>query len=218
MSLNISEIFSTIQGEGRNAGRPCVFLRFSGCNLWRDKDIPSKTCPWCDTPQLHNGTDKTLEEVEDALALCQPSFDSGLVITGGEPLMQLTPHLLSRFAELYGWIDIETNGTQSLDPYEGIRSFYGGEDLCDINFSCSPKVDKFVFNADQYKILIPDKKQYIKKAIELVGPANVYLQPIEPKAGLQSDEYKKNLQETIDVAFFTGARVCIQQHKYLQVP
>jgi len=121
----VKEIFYTLQGEGAQSGRPAVFLRFAGCNLWsgleRDRDKGPGGCSrWCDTDFV--GTDgvgggrfSEAAEVVCAAARCWP--DGGqkvrpfVVCTGGEPLLQLDQELLLRFNRA-GWdVAVETNGT-----------------------------------------------------------------------------------------------------------
>lgn len=218
-NLNVSEIFYSIQGEGKNAGRPAVFLRLSACNLWKNKDVPSKSCPYCDTPALFNSTEMSMEYVLDkisALMIAGYSKSTGLVITGGEPMLQLTPEILHPLIGISSWVDIETNGTISIDAFDLMRAQSKGSSK-PINFSCSPKTSKFISNADQYKVLVPNKTDMLDKCMYLTDPSNIYLQPVEPKVGIESSEYKENLNKTITLALDTGCRVCLQQHKYLNV-
>jgi 7-carboxy-7-deazaguanine synthase (Cx14CxxC type) len=126
MAYRIKEIFRSLQGEGMNAGRPAVFLRFSGCNLWsgRAEDRPNVPCPFCDTDFVGTdgpggGTYDTAEEVASAMAALLPcpaprGVSPLAVVTGGEPALQLDTRLVE---ELHrgGWeIAIETNGTLAL--------------------------------------------------------------------------------------------------------
>lgn len=111
--MRTSEIFRSIQGEGRNQGRPCTFLRLTGCNL---------SCRWCDTPYaLEGGTEKSEGEIEREIA----SFGGRLLcITGGEPLLQgegLLP-LVARFKGMGYSIEIETNGTIDFSPFQPYAS------------------------------------------------------------------------------------------------
>src|SRR6476469_6257456 len=94
----VKEIFYTLQGEGANAGRPAVFCRFSGCNLWtgREADRGTAICDFCDTEFVGIGPDggkfATADALADAVASRWPSplSDRRLVVcTGGEPLLQL---------------------------------------------------------------------------------------------------------------------------------
>jgi len=101
MKYKINEIFSSIQGEGRRAGMPAVFVRFSGCNL---------SCPFCDTDHQkydeHSG-----EAILQHVALFRPR---NVIFTGGEPALQLDNELLRLFAGYNR--GIETNGTIDLKP------------------------------------------------------------------------------------------------------
>ena len=100
MSYAVKEIFLTLQGEGAHAGRAAVFCRFSGCNLWngREQDRASATCKFCDTDFV--GTDGTLggryataDELADVIAgqWTGENTNRYVVLTGGEPLLQVDP-------------------------------------------------------------------------------------------------------------------------------
>src|SRR6476660_5475570 len=94
----VKEIFYTLQGEGANAGRPAVFCRFYGCNLWtgREADRAAAVCDFCDTDFVGVGPDggkfATAEALAEAVASRWPESDTAnrfVVCTGGEPLLQL---------------------------------------------------------------------------------------------------------------------------------
>ncbi len=126
MSYQIKEIFYTLQGEGANAGRPAVFCRFAGCNLWsgREQDRASAICKFCDTDFV--GTDGTLGgRYDTAVALAQrvadqwPAGYAGqrfVVLTGGEPLLQLDEPLIAALHSQGFHIAVETNGTLAAPP------------------------------------------------------------------------------------------------------
>jgi 7-carboxy-7-deazaguanine synthase (Cx14CxxC type) len=128
MSYQIKEIFYTLQGEGANAGKPAVFCRFAGCNLWsgREADRASAVCQFCDTDFV--GTDGTLgARYDSADALAQqieklwPEGELGnrfVVLTGGEPLLQVDDALVAALHARQFKIAVETNG--SLLAPEGI--------------------------------------------------------------------------------------------------
>lgn len=120
----VKECFYTLQGEGTHAGRPAVFLRFSGCNLWtgREVDRASAVCTFCDTDFVGVGPDggkfKTAAELA-AFALSRwPAHASPrdikpfIVCTGGEPLLQLDQAAVDALHEAGFVIAVETNGTQ----------------------------------------------------------------------------------------------------------
>ena len=121
MSYQVKEIFYTLQGEGANAGQPAVFCRFAGCNLWtgREQDRASAVCQFCDTDFV--GTDGTLGgKYPDADALAGqikaqwPAGDAAhrfVVMTGGEPLLQVDDALIAALHSHSFKIAVETNGT-----------------------------------------------------------------------------------------------------------
>lgn len=126
MTYSVKEIFYTLQGEGRHAGRAAVFCRFAGCNLWsgREADRPTATCTFCDTDivgtnGVGGGKFSTAEKLVAAIA-SQWRGDANrfVVCTGGEPLLQLDAALISALHTKGFEIAIETNGT--LEPPPGL--------------------------------------------------------------------------------------------------
>ena len=121
MSYQVKEIFYTLQGEGAHAGRPAVFCRFAGCNLWsgREQDRASAVCRFCDTDFV--GTDGTLGGRFDSAAalaaqiavLWPAGFATQrfVVLTGGEPLLQVDTALIDALHAQGFEIAVETNGT-----------------------------------------------------------------------------------------------------------
>ena len=103
--MRVNEIFHSLQGEGYNSGTPAVFIRFSGCNL---------RCPFCDT-QHESGTEMTEQEVVEAVKHLVPR-SSLVVVTGGEPALQLTASLVDALHEIGKRVAVETNGTLPLPP------------------------------------------------------------------------------------------------------
>jgi 7-carboxy-7-deazaguanine synthase len=123
MPYSIKELFYTLQGEGRHAGRPAVFCRFTGCNLWSglEKDRSTAICQFCDTDFV--GTDgagggkfERTEALVAAIANTWPRHANGksrpfVVFTGGEPLLQMDQPLVDELHRIGFEIAIETNGT-----------------------------------------------------------------------------------------------------------
>ena len=120
---SIKEIFYSLQGEGAHAGRPAIFCRFTGCNLWsgREQDRARAQCRFCDTDFV--GTDGHLGgKYPDAAALTEtllqlwPDADAApyIVMTGGEPLLQLDAALIDALHQRGALIALETNGTLAL--------------------------------------------------------------------------------------------------------
>src|SRR5690606_19043293 len=121
MTYAVKEVFYTLQGEGLQAGKPAVFCRFAGCNLWngREEDRDSAVCRFCDTDFV--GTDGTLggkyataDSLADHIASLWPTMDDRhrlVVMTGGEPLLQLDTPLIDALHARGFEIAVETNGT-----------------------------------------------------------------------------------------------------------
>ena len=115
---DLVEIFESLQGEGRNTGRPCVFVRFAGCNL---------ACPWCDTDvakRFSLSLGDLLSEIEQFKA-------RSVILTGGEPtIREGMPELVAVLKAAGYWIAVETNGTAAPDW------------LADVDYvACSPKAE-----------------------------------------------------------------------------
>jgi 7-carboxy-7-deazaguanine synthase (Cx14CxxC type) len=128
MTYSVKEIFHTLQGEGAQVGRAAVFCRFAGCNLWsgREVDRAKAVCKFCDTEFVGmNGSGGGKFERADALAATIDATWVGsperkfVVVTGGEPLLQLDSDLVTAVKRRGFEIAIETNGT--LDPPPGIN-------------------------------------------------------------------------------------------------
>lgn len=228
-TYQVSEIFhNTVQGEGQHTGFPCDFLRFSKCQLWPSPDKPSATCPWCDTAQLHQGTMMSGEEILSALKAVPAFGEKGLVISGGEPFLQLTEDLLWHIlVELrYRWIDIETNG--AAEPLPGVIDLINGARRT-VFVSCSPKT-KFIVPSlpvSQYKVLIPAKshlletveehrRQYCFIMTKPEAPPPIYLQPVEV-GGVGSPETKANIESAVAMCSSGRYRLSLQTHKLINV-
>lgn len=149
----VKEIFYTLQGEGVHAGRPAVFCRFSGCNLWtgREQDRTTATCTFCDTDFVGVGPDggrfATAEDLAAAVAARWPEAPGGqrfVVCTGGEPLLQLDAAAIDALHARGFEVAVETNGTQPLPP--------GLDWVC-----VSPKADAplAVTGGDELKLVFP---------------------------------------------------------------
>lgn len=151
----VKEIFYTLQGEGVHAGRPAVFCRFSGCNLWtgREADRGSATCTFCDTDFVGVGPDggrfATPEALAEAVADRWPAGAGGrpyVVCTGGEPLLQLDTAAVDAFHRRGFEVAVETNGTQPVPT--------------GIDWVCvSPKADAplAVTGGDELKLVYPQE-------------------------------------------------------------
>ncbi|HKQ52191.1 MAG TPA: 7-carboxy-7-deazaguanine synthase [Pyrinomonadaceae bacterium] len=125
MSYSVKEIFFTLQGEGANTGRPAVFCRFSGCNLWtgHEQDRADAVCQFCDTDFVGmdgpgGGRFSTAADLARAVSEAWPSAQRNartrplVVCTGGEPLLQLDEELVAAFHQAGFEVAVETNGTR----------------------------------------------------------------------------------------------------------
>ena len=111
--MKIVEIFRSLQGEGKNQGKPCLFIRLAGCNL---------KCRWCDTPASQSrGQEMCLDTIMEQVWRINPSY---VCVTGGEPLLQADEleHLLSFLKKRGTEIDIETNGTVDFSRFQPYAS------------------------------------------------------------------------------------------------
>ena len=179
MPYSVKEIFYTLQGEGANAGRAAVFLRFSGCNLWtgREQDRARAVCQFCDTDFV--GTDgtggghlPTPLALAAAVAAEWPEAEVGrgkpfVVCTGGEPLLQLDPELIGALHAAGFEIAVETNGT--------LEAPVGIDWIC-----MSPKAgaDLVLKRGQELKLVFPqsggEPERYHDLAFE-----NFFLQPMD---------------------------------------
>lgn len=128
MAYLVKEIFYSLQGEGVQAGRPAVFVRFSGCNLWsgREEDRHKTFCPLCDTDFVGTsgpggGTYENTRDLAAAIHAHLPSSGQGMyrpyvILTGGEPALQVDDALIEALHERDWEIAIETNGTLPVPP------------------------------------------------------------------------------------------------------
>ncbi|WP_373019845.1 7-carboxy-7-deazaguanine synthase [Thiomicrorhabdus sp.] len=177
MSYSVKEVFYSLQGEGFHSGRPSIFCRMSKCNLWtgREQDRADAVCQFCDTDFI--GTDgQNGGRFENAEALCrhllefwpqdslEPPF---VVLTGGEPLLQVDQQLVDALHRHNFEIAIETNGTKSA-PEE-------------IDWICvSPKANAplILDSGNELKLVYPQPDLMPEKVAEL-NFEHFYLQPMD---------------------------------------
>ena len=207
MAYAVKEIFLTLQGEGAQAGRRAVFCRFAGCNLWtgRERDRAKAVCKFCDTDFV--GTDGTLgAKYADATALARvigESWGDGagdryVVLTGGEPMLQVDAPLIDALHAEGFTIAIETNGTQAVP-----RS---------IDWICvSPKAGSKLVqrSGDELKLVWPQPGSDVAALAEL-DFAHRLIQPLDdPNAAA-------NVQACIDLVMADPRwRLSLQTHKSL---
>jgi 7-carboxy-7-deazaguanine synthase len=210
MSYAVKEMFYTLQGEGANAGRPAVFCRFAGCNLWsgREQDRDKAVCRFCDTDFV--GTDgagggkfATAEALADAVRRHWPDGVDGepfVVCTGGEPLLQLDEPLTTALKARGLEIAVETNGTQPVPP--------GVDWVC-----VSPKAgaELVVEGGDELKLVFPQAGAEPERFAQL-NFRYFLIQPMDgPDAGT-------NTQRAIEYCLAHPRwRLSLQTHKMIGI-
>ncbi len=193
VTYSIKEIFYTLQGEGTHAGRPAVFCRFSGCNLWtgREEDRSKAICQFCDTDFV--GTN----------ALWPSTYPASkyVVFTGGEPLLQLDQELIASMHAVGFEIAIETNGTIPVPA--------GVDWIC-----VSPKMgsELKVLKGSELKVVIPQQNQSLA-AYEQLDFTHFLLQPMD------GPDAARNTKLAIELVKSNPKwKLSIQTHKLLQIP
>ncbi|WP_424193202.1 7-carboxy-7-deazaguanine synthase [Ampullimonas aquatilis] len=210
MTYSVKEMFYTLQGEGAQAGRPAVFCRFAGCNLWtgREADRANAICQFCDTDFV--GTDGVNGgKFVDAMSLAQriASFWPAqakhryVVCTGGEPLLQLDAVLIDALHSLDFEIAVETNGTVVIPA--------------GIDWVCvSPKANAalLVERGNELKVVFPQSGQNLA-ALEKLNFKHYFVQPMD------GPDQAANTQAAVE---FCKAhpqwRLSLQTHKLIAIP
>jgi 7-carboxy-7-deazaguanine synthase (Cx14CxxC type) len=210
MGYAVKEIFLTLQGEGGQAGRPAVFCRFAGCNLWsgREADRASAECRFCDTDFV--GTDgagggRFADEIDLADAI-EASWRGGperryVVFTGGEPLLQLDARLLGAIHARGFEAAVETNGTLEAP---------GGLDwIC-----VSPKAGTALRqrSGDELKLVFP-QDGLDPAELDRLDFAQFWLQPMDGPARARNTEAA--------IAYCLAHprwRLSLQTHKFIGIP
>ena len=210
MVYAVKELFYTLQGEGANAGRPAVFCRFAGCNLWSglERDRATATCQFCDTDFV--GTDGPGGgRFSDATSLSRAIADAWrgngdrrlVVMTGGEPLLQLDDALIAELHRSAFEIAVETNGT--LPVPKGI------------DWVCvSPKAGAglIVTRGDELKLVFPQAGAEPERFGNL-SFAHHFLQPMDGPARAA------NTRAAVDYCLAHPVwRLSLQTHKYIGIP
>jgi 7-carboxy-7-deazaguanine synthase len=172
----VKEIFYTLQGEGANTGRPAVFCRFSGCNLWtgREADRATAICDFCDTDFVGVGPDggkfATPEMLADAVAARWPTAEIGqrfVVCTGGEPLLQLDAPAIDALHARGFEVAVETNGT--MEPPQGL------DWIC---VSPKARAPLLLRHGDELKVVFPQADQD-PATLESLAFDHFFLQPMD---------------------------------------
>ena len=208
MSYRIKEIYFTRQGEGSNTGRDFVFVRFSGCNLWsgKEKNRKSAICQFCDTDfygtdGINGGVYSANQLIEKIKSLWVSRDDNiAVVLTGGEPLLQVNDELVAALKQEQIYIAVETNGTLDAPDH--------------IDWICmSPKANTEIKlkKGNEIKVIFPQESLDPKK-FSLFDFSEFYLQPMD------SNKYQENLNATITYCQKNPKwKLSLQTHKILGI-
>ena len=214
MSYSVKELFFTLQGEGAQAGRPALFCRFAGCNLWtgREVDRRAATCSFCDTDFLGvdgpgGGRYASAQELAVAAAARwpggrpTPAEGAWLVCTGGEPTLQLDRALVDAFHASGFQVAIETNGTRAA--------------LAELDWVCvSPKAGAKLVQrrGDELKVVFPQTGLDLD-ALAALDFAAFYVQPMDgPTLGANTEAAVRYCLE------HPLWRLSLQTHKLVGLP
>ncbi|CAN5129391.1 7-carboxy-7-deazaguanine synthase [soil metagenome] len=210
MTYAVKETFLTVQGEGGQAGRPAVFLRFAGCNLWNglERDRASAVCSFCDTDFV--GTDgdgggkfTSAEALADQVASMWRGREGDpklVVCTGGEPLLQLDAPLVAALKARGFDIALETNGTLAVPD--------GIDWIC-----VSPKADAPVVqtSGQELKLVYPQAAA-MPDRFETLAFERFWLQPMD------GPDQRANTEAALDYCLTHPQwRLSVQTHKYIGV-
>jgi len=208
MSYRIKEIYFTQQGEGSNTGRDFVFVRFSGCNLWsgKEKNRKSAICQFCDTDfygtdGINGGIYSATQLIEKIKSLWVSRDDNiAVVLTGGEPLLQVNDELVAALKQEQIYIAVETNGTLDAPDH--------------IDWICmSPKANTEIKlrKGNEIKVIFPQESLDPEK-FSLFDFSEFYLQPMD------SNKYQENLNATITYCQKNPKwKLSLQTHKILGI-
>ena len=179
MTYSIHEMYYTLQGEGACTGRPAVFLRFAGCNLWsgREEHRADAVCKFCDTEFVGTGGPgggkfETARALAAAVVSCWPRESRGrpyVVCTGGEPLLQLDNTLIEELHAAGFEIGVETNGT--------VEAPAGIDWLCVSPKAAAPVVQQ---SGQELKLVYPqDEPEAQPEEFEEFDFDHFFLQPLD---------------------------------------
>ena len=208
MNYRIKEIYFTQQGEGKNTGKDFVFVRFAGCNLWsgKEKNRASAICKFCDTDfygtdGVNGGIYKTKDLVTKIKSLWV-SMDSEIrvVLTGGEPLLQVDDSLITALKKANIYIAVETNGTLKAPK--------------DIDWICmSPKANTVIQLTEGSEIKVIYPQENLDPAdFNNMNFSNYYIQPMD------SEDYETNVSKSVEFCMQNANwRLSLQTHKILGI-
>jgi 7-carboxy-7-deazaguanine synthase (Cx14CxxC type) len=212
MAYRVKELFYTLQGEGAHAGRPAVFCRFSGCNLWTGHEHQRRNavCQFCDTDFVGidgpgGGKFESPDELATAVAdawcgIPHPASQRFVVCTGGEPLLQLDDDAIEALHHAGFVVAVETNGTRLVPP--------------GVDWTCvSPKANAelVVTRGDELKLVFPQETAP-PSAFEHLAFNRLSLQPMD------GPDQEKNTRLAVEYCLAHPQwHLSLQTHKYLGI-
>ena len=192
--MKVNEIFYSLQGEGYHSGTPAVFVRFSGCNL---------RCPFCDT-QHEEGIELSETEIVEAVKAYPASL---VVVTGGEPAMQLTEGLVDALHAAGKYVSVETNGTLPLPKNVDWITLSPKDSW--VGSQAAPVLSR----ADELKLLFDGTHE--PSLYSHIAVAHRFLQPCDMGNDARNAEI---MQATVDFVKKNPAwRLSLQIHKILKI-
>jgi 7-carboxy-7-deazaguanine synthase (Cx14CxxC type) len=194
----VHSIFHTVQGEGIHSGKPAVFVRFAGCNLWsgREQHRVNAICQFCDT-QFVGGQRMTRQQIIDEVS----RYSGMVVFTGGEPALQLDAELVRALQRRSRFVAIETNGTRPIPTM--------------LDWVCvSPKAGTIIVvdRADELKLVYPQEGMEPWLASARVHAPHQWLSPMD------GPDWQANVSAAIAYAKMDARwRLNIQAHKFWEI-
>jgi len=214
---HIKEMFYSLQGEGAHTGRPAIFLRFSGCNLWNGKEShrQNSICTFCDTDfigtnGINGGKFDTAQDLANHVNKIWPNNDrlnKYVICTGGEPALQLDNALLDALHEFNFEVGIETNGTLPLP-----------ENLDWICVSPKGSSDVVIKTCNELKLVFP-QSNCLPERFTGINADLRYLSPLnDPSSSHLNPSMEPNTKACIEYCLnHPEWRLCLQTHKILNI-
>jgi 7-carboxy-7-deazaguanine synthase (Cx14CxxC type) len=210
MSYQVKEIYYTLQGEGARAGRPAVFLRFAGCNLWsgKEEDREAAACYFCDTDFVgtdgeNGGKFASAEDLAQKVFELWPGGQGAYVVcTGGEPGLQLDKGLVSSLQGKGFEVAIESNGTVELPA-----------NIDWVTISPKPSSELLIKSGDELKLVFPHEVE--PESVSELDFEHFYLMPLDT-----GDDVKNNFHLQAAVKYCLDNppwSFCLQVHKLVGI-
>lgn len=192
--MRINEIFFSLQGEGFHTGTPAVFVRFSGCNL---------RCSFCDT-EFSSFTEMTEEKIVDEVYRLADGFGAFVVLTGGEPSLQVTESLVDKLHDNGCYVAMETNGTHLVPN--------------NVDWvTCSPKENSRIVLGEANELKVVYCGQDVEQYRQIVHAPNNFLQPLDSVSKLDGTSTQNTAETIAYIQAHPWWRLSLQTHKLLGI-